>query len=309
MANNIHFRSSPVAEGVRLEIGRQTVFAVRNEKRDISIRIRREPRRFVRTAMRIPLLRGIVRLFMVIYTFLDGLNECAELRPHRNVKTNAFERALARMLHVSVQSLAMFQSALLAPLILVTLLILAPAGAEIFLHSTFDLSRAWTNGIVCAVRIFGMLVSIWSVGRLRGFNRLLMYRCAINKTLNCCECNEEPTIETVACYPRYARKSEAAFVIIVLIITLALSCCVRTEHVLWRMLARIGILLGVAAAVHEPLHIIEEAEVTPFITLIRTPYDFFQYMTTLEPPIQVLEVAVCAFRAGLDLPETEEERN
>lgn len=309
MAKYIHFRSSPVAEGVRLEIGRQTIFAVRKEDRNIAVRKRREPRKFLRSLMRVPLLRGIVRLILSIYLFMDGLVESAELRPQCYVRTTKIERFIARILHVRPQSLVLFGSGLLTPIILGLFLLAAPRGAELLLLNSFTLTRAATNTIVCIIRILGLLISIWCLGRLRGFNRLLMYRCALNKVINCCECNEDPTIENAAGYPRYARHSEAAFIISVLIVTFALISCVRVEGVLASIAARIGILFGTAALLHEPIYALERAKINRVTRLLRVPYDFFQRMTTLEPPLQVIEVAVCAFRAGLDLPGTEEEAN
>ena len=72
MAKLKRFGGTPVSEGVRLEVGKYTVFAVRNANRDISVRMRREPRKLLKMCMHVPFLRGITRLIRDIVRFLDG---------------------------------------------------------------------------------------------------------------------------------------------------------------------------------------------------------------------------------------------
>ena len=299
MAKRKHFGGTPVSEGVRLEVGKYTVFAVRKADKDIAVRMRREPREFLRIGMRIPFVRGIVRLFRDIIRFFDGLAESAELKPQRIVRGTAFERGVARLLHAHPQSIATLSSALLMLLISLMFLFAAPLGAEALLMAKFELSRPWVNGIVCALRICGFLMAIGLSGRLRVFNRLLMYRCAINKVTNCYECRDALTVENASRYPRYARRSEAAFLISVMLVSMILFSLVRMENVLLSIAVRIAILLGVAAVLNEPFSALEVAELNWATRILRTPIDLMQHMTTLEPHPQMMELTVCAFRAAL----------
>ena len=67
--------ASPVAEGVRFDVGSAAACAVRNRRRDITVRVWQE-RRLVRSfADRIPMVRGVVRLFGAVAGFFTGLNE------------------------------------------------------------------------------------------------------------------------------------------------------------------------------------------------------------------------------------------
>ena len=77
MAKLKRFGGTPVSEGVRLEVGKYTIFAVRNSARDISVRMRREPRKLLKVCMQVPFLRGATRLIRDIMRFLDGLGEAA----------------------------------------------------------------------------------------------------------------------------------------------------------------------------------------------------------------------------------------
>ena len=62
---------------------------------------------------------------------------------------------------------------------------------------------------------------------------------------------------------------------------------------------KLAILLGVAAVLNEPFSALEAAELNWATRILRAPIDLIQHMTTLEPHPQVMEVALCAFRAAL----------
>ena len=299
MAKLRRFGGTPVAEGVRLEVGKYTVFAVRNADKDISVRMRREPRVLLRTLMRIPLVRGAVRMLRDVFRFFDGLSESSELEPQQVVRGTGFERSVARLLGVHPQRIVAWIDALLSLLIAFVCLYAAPLGAEDFLLNFAELSRAMVNGVVCAVRILSFLLGVGLCGHLRLFRRMLMYRCAINKATNCYECHGALTLENAMEYPRYARRSEPAFLICVMIVSMILFSCIRTDGIWIALGARLAILLGVAAILNEPFSALETAELNWATRILRAPIDLIQHMTTLEPHPQVMEVALCAFRAAL----------
>ncbi len=299
MAKRKHFSGTAVAEGVRLEVGKYTVFAVRKADKDIAVRMRREPREALRICMRIPFLRGAIRLVRDIRRFLDGIAESAELKPQRVVRGTAVERSIARLLHVHPQSIVTLTSAILMLILAFLFLFAAPEGAERLLEARFSLTRAWVNGIVCGVRICSFLLFIALAGQLRVLRRLRMYRCAINMVINCYERRYDLTPENAERCSRYARRSEPAFVICVTVISMALFSLVQTDALWVSVLARLLILLGVAAVLNEPFSALEAAERNWATRILRAPIDLIQHMTTLEPHPQMLEVAVCAFQAAL----------
>ena len=299
MAKLRRFSGTPVAEGVRLEVGRYTVFAVRNADKDISVRMRREPRILLRTLMRIPFLRGAVRMLRDVHRFFDGLSESSELNPQQVVRGTAFERKVAQLLGVHPQRVVAWIDALLLLLIAALCLFAAPLGAEAFLLKYAGLPRAAVNGIVCALRILGFLLAIGLGCHLPLFKRLLMYRCAINRATNCYECRDALTLENAMEYPDCTRRSEPAFLICVMIISMILFSWIRTDGVLLTLAVRLAILLGVAAMLNEPFSALEAAELNWATRILRAPIDLIQHMTTLEPHPQVMEVALCAFRAAL----------
>ena len=309
MAKLKRFSGTPVSEGIRLEVGKYTVFAVRNAQRDISVRMRREPRKLIRACMNIPFLRGIVRFIRNIYRFFDGLGECAELNPHRAERGTQTERRVARFLRLHPQTIVSWVSAILIPLIFFAGLYAAPEGAEALLGNIPNLPRAATNAIVCFVRILGMLASIGLSCRLRLIRRLCMYQGALNKAINCYECEDELTAQNVGHYPIHTRRSESAFMITVLLVSMVLFVLVPVQNILITLLLRMAIMLASAAVINEPFSLLEGARLSLPVRILRAPMDLLQYLTHLEPQTQMLEVVLCAFQAVLDDPDKEVNNN
>lgn len=289
----------PVAEGVRLDVGKYTILAVRNAEKDISLRMRREPRRLSRALERIPFARGVARLALDVARFFSGVSESAELDPQRPVKGTAPERALCGVLKAHPQSFVAWTSGLLLILIALASLYLAPQGVDYLLRARTALPRRAIRAIVCALRICALYAGVYCVGRLRVFRRLLMYKGALNQALNCYECGEPLSAESAAEYPLMARRSEAAFLLGTLTISIVLFSLLPPQGAFSGALTRLGILFGVAALFGEAHRMLEEAPLNGFVRALRAPMDWIQLMTTLAPHPQMMEVVVCAFEAAL----------
>ena len=299
MAKLRHFSATPVAEGVRLEVGKYTVFAVRNEEKDISVRMRREPRRLLRACLRIPFLRGAVRLIRDVLRFFDGLSESAELNPQRPVRGTAPEQAIASILHIRPQTIVTLISALLIPIIAAICLYAAPEGVKLLLQNHFALTSIQLGLATAAVRVAGLFAAVGIVGRLRVFRRLLMYKGAINKVINCYESHIPVTAADAVDFPICTRRSESAFLLVVLGVSLMLFPLIPHYGIAITALARILVILAVAAAINEPFAALENAKRSSIVRILRAPIDLLQHMTALEPHPQMLEVAVCAFDAAM----------
>ena len=99
------------------------------------------------------------------------------------------EQKLAAFLHISPQSHRhAAKRTVPADHRILAALYAAPKGAEIVLSASSGLTRAQINAIVCAVRVLCLLVAVGFGGRLRVVRRLLMYKGALNKCINCYEC-------------------------------------------------------------------------------------------------------------------------
>lgn len=292
---------TPVAEGVRFEIGETVACAVRNERRDIAVHVRREPHFFRELLCHIPLMRGVVRLFAAIFRFFSGISLSADLHPQQVIRGGSFVRRFAGLFRTTPQTLTSILSGLLIPVILGATALGIPLLAELVLEQLDDLPRFAVNAVCCAFRLAGTVLGIYLISRLRVVNRLCMYRGASSKVLNAVEAyGPNFTHEDALLSSRLTDRSDGAFCLVVMLLSILLFACFRVDGLLPQLAFRIGGILAVAAIADEFIQPIERARPESFGAALRKPLTSLQHLFTIEPHNQMIEVAVCAFRAALE---------
>lgn len=306
---DVALRATPVAEGVRFEFGTATACAVRNRKRDVTVRVVQEGHASRDILERIPLVRGAARLFFSVGALFRGLNESADLKPRSAYRGSAFTREFARLFRIRPQSIAAFFSGIAVIAILAGMIVGLPALTERLLLCIPGLPRAVVNIVCCMFRMLGALLSVFMICRLKVINRLCMYRGAAGKVINAYEAyGTGLTHEAVVLSPRLTDKSDGAFLIIAVMVSIAAFACVRTEGLLDQLLYRAGILLASSAVVNEILLPLERANPNGRLASIRRPLMELQHLFTIEPHNEMIEVAVCAFRAASENDRTGSEQ-
>lgn len=305
---DVAVRATPVAEGVRFEFGTAAACAVRNRQKDVTVRVVQKDHTFRGIIERIPFIRGAARLLGAFGALLSGLNESASLKPRSAYRGSAFTREFARLFQIKPQSIAVFGSALLIPVILLLLFIGLPSVVESLLLHIPGLPRAIVNIVCCMFRLLGAVLSVYTICRLKVVNRLCMYRGAAGKVINAYEAyGEGLTHETVVLSPRLTDRSDGTFLLIVMLVSIAIFAGVRTNGLLVQLYTRAGIILAVAAIVNEILLPLENADPNGRLASVRRPLMELQHLFTIEPHNQMIEVALCAFRAACENDRSEEE--
>lgn len=305
---DVTVRATPTAEGVRFEFGTATACAVRNRRKDLTVRVVQKDHTFRNILEHIPLIRGVARLFGAVGALLSGINESTQLKPRSAYHGSAFTREFARLFQIKPQSIAAFGSGLLIPVILLALFIGMPLMIEKLLLCIPGLPRAVINIVCCMFRLLGALLSVYATCRLRLLNRLCMYRGAAGKVINAYEAyGTGLTHETVVLSPRLTDKSDGAFLIVVMLASIVAFACVRTEGLLIQLCVRAGIILAISAIANEIVLPLENADPNGRLASIRRPLMELQHLFTIEPHNQMIEVALCAFRAACENDLTDED--
>lgn len=293
---NVH--AAPVAEGVRIQIGSATAFAVRQESKDVALRIRREFHPLRDAMLRIPFLRGIVRLLAGAADFLDGVSESAQLMPQQIVKGSRFEQRFAHLFRIHPTSLVAVGSALAILLLLGGLVVAGPWALVRFALPPLELSRPAINAAACAARVLGGVLCAVLIPRLRVVNRFCMYRGAINKALNAAGPDAPLTQEAAERASHLSRRSDAAFTVTVLLLSAVAFALVRTFTLPVQVLVRCLIVLAIAALLNEPLRLLENARPAPLVNALLAFHLWLERRLVRPPHPQMVEVAVYAWNAA-----------
>ncbi|RMF48732.1 MAG: DUF1385 domain-containing protein [Anaerolineae bacterium] len=178
-----------------------------------------------------------------------------------------------------------------------------PAGAaqlgEHYLHFGMWASNI-TEGVV---RLLILVGYIWLIGRMEDIRRVFSYHGAEHKTINAYEAGAELTPESVARYPLEHPRCGTAFLltlVLVSILVFTLIAPLKPEHfspLLWKVLTRflfIPILAGIA---YEYQRWTAGHLDSPLVRWLIRPNLALQRLTTNEPSLDMLEVAIAAFNA------------
>lgn len=297
--NDLTIHASPVAEGVRFQIGSATAFAVRKESKDVALRIRREYHPARDAMERIPFLRGIVRLVGGVADFLDGVFESAQLEPQAIVKGSRAEQRFSELFRIRPTSLVAVGSGIVILLLLGGLALVGPWALVKYVLPRFELSRPAINAVGCAARVLAWLLSALLIPRLRVISRFCMYRGAINKVLNTpAERDGHVSREKAERASCLSRKSDAAFAVTVLLLSVIAFALVRTITLPVQLLVRVLGVLTIAAVVNEPLRLLENARPRPAVNALLAFHLWLERRLTREPHPQMVEVAVYAYNAA-----------
>lgn len=291
--------AAPVAEGARFTIGTATAFAVRREGKDIALRIRRERRPLRDAVGRMPFARGIQRLWLCVFGWLDSLSESGELEPQRIVRGTRPERAFAGLFQIHPESLAGFLSGLMMPLLIVGFTVGLPMAAQRWILPNFELTRNGVNAALWVFRALGMLFGLGLCAHLRVAKRLCMYRGAINKVLNAAEAHRRaPTLDDAMAASRVYHRCDAAFLIATAAASMAAFAMIRTFTLPIQLLVRILTILAAAAVVNEPIRLLEGLNPRRPAGRLLAPCLWVERLFLIEPHRQMVEVALCAFNAA-----------
>ena len=307
MPNNERYtiHANPVAEGVRIQVGNATAFAVRQDSKDVALRLRREYHPARDAMERIPFLRGILRLVLSVADFLDGVSESAQLMPQQIVKGTRFEQRFAELFRIRSTSLVAAGSVLAILFLIGGLVIAGPWALAKFVLPQFELSRNAINAVACAFRVLSMLLCAAVVPRLRVVNRFAMYRGAINRVLNAdADADGRVTQEAAEQAPHLSRRSDAAFILVVLMLSVIAFALIRTFTLPVQVLVRVLTVLAIAAVLNEPLRLLENARRGHLTDALLAVQIGLERLMTRRPHAQMVEVAVYAWNAARENDKT-----
>ncbi len=290
--------ASPVAEGARFQIGSATALAVRRDSKDISLRIRREYHTARNAMERVPFLRGILRLVNGTADFIDGVSESAQLQPQHIVKGSRFEQRFAQLFRVQPTSLVAAGSAIVIILLLGALVAAGPWALVKWVFPQWELSRPGINAAACAARVLGGLICAALIPRLRVVSRFCMYRGAINKVLNASKGAGAVRREDAEKASRLTGRSDAAFTLLVLLLSVIAFALVRTFTLPVQLLVRVLLIFTLAAVLGEPVYLLESHRENAVCRVLLAPLRGLEWLLVREPHPQMIEVAACAYNAA-----------
>lgn len=304
-------------EGVMMQGKTSYCTAVRDPDGEIQVeRIRLNPSPALRRASKIPFVRGSVNMFNSLVRGTKTLMRSAHVCVDDDEEPGRIQKWFAEKLGADLMSVVSFISMLVGVVLAVFLFVFAPNALTGWIVGSFpDLKgKVWEYVLLGVFKLAIFLIYLWLILFLKDIKRLYSYHGAEHKTINCYEKGLELTPENVASCSRIHDRCGTSFLFIVLIVNIVIISLVnwglgihRIENEWLRFLAKIGVelvLLPVIAGVgYELLKLLAKFH-GPVSTAIKSPGMLLQKaLTTREPDLEMIEVAIAAFKAAMAMDE------
>ena len=282
-----------VIEGVMMRNGNDYAVAVR--KPDQTIEVKKD--QFIGLNARwhtkkIPIIRGVLSFIDSLVLGMSTLTysasffedeEEAEKEKDKDGKSDAVFMGLTVALSV---------------VIAVVLFMLTP----FFISSLFGkvikspMALAVIEGLI---RIAIFFIYIVAISQMKDIQRVFMYHGAEHKTINCIEHGAELTPENAAKYSRLHKRCGTSFLLIVMVVSIICFMFIRVDNMALKIVLRVILVPVIAGVSYEVIQWAGRSE-SCLVNIVSKPGLMLQNLTTREPDLEMLEVAIASIEAIYD---------
>lgn len=149
------------------------------------------------------------------------------------------------------------------------------------------------------IRIGIFLLYIVMISRMKDIKRVFMYHGAEHKTINCLEHGEELTPENVKKYSRLHKRCGTSFLFIVMVISIFFFFFIRVDSVIMKVALRLLLIPVIAGVSYEFIRFAGKND-SSFVAFLSKPGMMLQKLTTREPDLEMIEVAIRSVEGVLD---------
>jgi uncharacterized protein YqhQ len=201
-----------------------------------------------------------------------------------------------------IEGPALFGTLLFSFALAIGLFFLAPAGVAALFEKWFSITAFTTNMIEGVIRLVLVIGYIWAVGKMPDIRRVFSYHGAEHKTINAFEAGAELTPETVSKFSLQHPRCGTGFILILVIFSVILFTLIGPlPNIAIRLVSRIVLLPVLIMVAYEYMRFVANHLDIRFIRWLSFPGMAMQKLTTNEPDLKVLEVAITAFKTMYDL--------
>lgn len=155
------------------------------------------------------------------------------------------------------------------------------------------------NFIEAIIQLALLIGYIWLISRTRDVKRLFGYHGAEHKTINAYEAGDELTPEIVAKYPIEHPRCGTAFLLTVVFVSVFVFSLIGRPPFFWLIVSRIIFIPIIAGISYELLRWSANNIHNPIVAFIVKPNLMLQHLTTRQPDLHMIEVAIVSFKQVL----------
>ena len=289
-----------VIEGVMMRNGNDYAVAVR--KPDQTIEVKKD--QFIGLnakwhMKKVPIIRGVLSFIDSLVLGMSTLTYSASFfEDEEEAEKEEAEKEKAKDKDGKSDAVFMGLTVALSVVIAVVLFMLTP----FFISSLFGkvikspMALAVIEGLI---RIAIFFIYIVAISQMKDIQRVFMYHGAEHKTINCIEHGAELTPENAAKYSRLHKRCGTSFLLIVMVVSIICFMFIRVDNMALKIVLRVILVPVIAGVSYEIIQWAGRSE-SCLVNIVSKPGLMLQKLTTREPDLEMLEVAIASIEAIYD---------
>lgn len=250
--------------------------------------------------LNIPLIRGVVNFIEMMKLSFKTLTMSAESLGIDMDEESKFEKWLREKLGKSVMDIIMVISTVLGLGIGFGLFFFLPIWLTKFVDAAAGGIGWYKNLIEGLVKIVIFIAYIWLISLMPDIRRTFEYHGAEHKSIFCYESGSELTPENAKNFSRFHPRCGTSFIFVMLAISILIYSLpfITWENSVVRVLSKI-IMLPVIVGTGYEILMFTGKHTNIFTRILAAPGMWMQRLTTREPDIKQLEVAIKSLKTAL----------
>ncbi len=293
-----------ILEGLMMRGSKAIAVAIREPSGNIHLSV--EPVKAPGVWKKIPIVRGVVSFVSSLVTgtsiLMDGAEVLEKLEEEQGKEAeepDKLEKWLTdKFGEKKAFSVMMYFSVVVAILMVVGLFILLPTAIMNLIKKAGVESILLLNLFEGLLRICMFILYILLISRMPDIKRVFQYHGAEHKTIHCYENGLELTPENAQTFYTLHPRCGTSFLMFVMIISLLVFSFFGWPDLKTRIITRILLIPVIAGISYEVLQFTGRHD-SRFVQILSMPGIMLQKLTTSEPDLKQLEVAIAAMNAVL----------
>jgi len=293
-------------EGVMMRGSKGVATAVRKEDGEIVIDIDNSlPYTKRYKILGIPVLRGFISLIDSLVVGIRTLNYSASFFEDEG-EASKFDNWFKGKFKEKSNDIIIGFSLILSLMFSVLLFFILPTVAANIFKKLNVTNTVQLNIIEGVIRVLIFLLYIYFIGKLEDISRVFQYHGAEHKTIFCYENNEKLTPENAKKYGRLHPRCGTNFLFLVMIVSIIVFSLTGWSSIWERIAYRIILLPVISGITYELIKWMGKSD-SKLSKVLAYPGLMLQKITTKEPDLMQLEVAIKALMAAEGIEEVIED--
>lgn len=269
-----------IAGGRRMQLGEATRGEI--EVRSMPLRSVLKRHRW----MRVPIVRGVIALVESLRIGFEALNI--------SVNTHTPDE------EAPVSGRTWFGTVAFALALAIGLFFLLPVALTSIVKDSLPNSLVFVL-VEKVLRISIFLAYIYAVSRMKDLRRVFEYHGAEHKTIHCYEAGDDLTPESAQRFSRLHPRCGTSFMLIVMVVAIVVFAPLGTPAWYWLFASRVLGIPLIAGLAFEIIKWMGRNRTRRWARVLMAPGMKLQLLTTREPDLGQLAVAIAALQAVLDI--------